>query len=240
MTFKPGDRVKTIQQNGGPEIGTYGTVAYVNDWCVGVIFDDWHKGHSLDQGQAPDNRGWNVLVDEIELVSKKTKYNVEDKLKLSYGLYSDCRLGYEHDCDYIKITNVKANGDGTFFYKYSGYKDGSYMTTCSGHSVWFEKGLEYYEQPKVEEATPETFPTENLVGISGTTATDTCLSKDATTIARVGWYDEPVFIPSTRVKPSETTEEYTPIYKTNTKYKPRADNIRKLMGLRNHKSRVAA
>lgn len=232
--FSLGQSVRYLRSS-GPGLNAIGTVVHVHpyDSYVGVSFPTFVHGHTCDNGMAPNASGWNCVLDDLELV--KNTYEVGDKFIPNETLKSNCGCEW-HRIDYIKITR---NESGCIWYD-TFNADDEYIERCDGHSEAFEEPMKpWISTPKViaDVVTPETMPTVN-VGV-GTTAVDYALPKDSPSVARVGWYDEPVFIPSTRVKPSETTEEYTPIYKTNTKYKPRADNIRKLMGLRNHKTRSA-
>lgn len=227
MELKIGDRVK-LNADDNPGIGAIGTIIRKDGASCGVEFDNNFGGHSLS-GLGKDGHCWNVSESHLDKF-KELEFKVGDKFLPKEEFERECVTLNGYRYDYIEIDSI--DSDGINISAYSAYKNGSCVGSCSYCFKLNE--IEHYKEPEiaVDYALPSDLTATAMCG--GTIA-----SAPATTAVRMGWMDEPIFIPN-EPKGQKDYTETVPIYKTNAKYKPKADNIRKLMGLRNHKSRVAA
>lgn len=217
--FYLGQRVR-FTQDYGPGLNKLGTVVCIRSHdMIGVEFDNPHGGHTCD-GYSKDEQGWWCGPNNIKAADDNL-YKIGDRLVPSESLKNDCGCNW-HKAAYIKITSVGSGGD---YYHYDVYdSSGDYIEYCSGHQDCFEEGMEHYKEPKPVDVAPEA-PTQ-VYGQSGTAEIKAHNSSVTFTppapTARIGWMDEPVFIPAAQ-----------PV--TSAKH---SANLRKLIGHRNFKSRT--
>lgn len=213
MSFKPGDQVRI--KKGQSISGCYwvnNMDSYVGE--IKTITSQNSVGWNLE-----DAGGWTFIDEWLELVVQTQEFKVGDKVVIKSEHEGSCGTLEGLYYDYIQIQSMYSDGQ---LGRYQAYKNGKEYAACS--ECLYTHEIERYieEEPAIQ----------NITGDDSTT------SHAGVPLSSIQVKQTPTVV--TIVEDKITTEDYIPRYKTNTKYKPRAANIRKLMGLRNHKSRIAA
>lgn len=229
MSINIGDKVKLKVDHGYCYLeGSYEDIKYFKVTNINATGGMDYLAFDSDDNSLGSCSCW--TVDDFEPYLKK--YEIGDLLAVTPELRSACGDCYSFS-EYIKITDVTGTEENPHYYFDSYSKDGSRDGSCSGHEDCFEN-LKLYEEPK-QVADAPLAPTHSLVGTDTTTMQPGTTVQSTAPTARIGWMDEPVFIPKESQEEPVGTINIVPV--TNAKH---SANLRKLIGHRNFKSRVAA
>lgn len=231
MSFAVGDKIKLRGERGFCYLGeSLSNIAYFKATYLGDCDYVDYQAYDSEGNGIGSCSCWK----QYEFEPYEHIYKVGDKLIPNATLMCDCDCEW-HDAAYIQITSVGGNDD--YYYYDVREKNGDFIEACSGHQSAFESGMEYYKEVKFVSDVPLA-PTDSLVGTGTTTMSpNITVEQSSPTVARIGWNDESVFIPRAvpEEEPKVGTINIVPV--TNAKH---SANLRKLIGHRNFKSRVAA